>query len=123
MFALPMPASWDLDNLLIEVLWSPATGAAGQVKWLVNVALNSDQDSPPAAWTSEDTVNDSCPATAHAMCITSAVDTGTLSGAAAGDVLHILVQRDAAHGDDTLTADAILRGIRLRYGVDAGSDD
>lgn len=122
MVQLAMPKSWDEGSLSFQVVWAPADTQSGDVAWEIYGAAQGDGDAPPGAWgLSALSVTDGAGGVADATLISPEAG-GTVSGAGEGDIVNILVYRNAGAAGDTFPADAVLKGLRIRYAVNAGDD-
>jgi hypothetical protein len=122
MVQIAAPKSWDEGTLAFQIVWAPADAQTGDVAWEVYATARGDGDAPPTAWEMNvasltDTANGTA-GTTHV----SPEGGGSITGAAEGDLLNVLVYRNAADAADTYPADAVLKGLRILYGVNAKDD-
>lgn len=121
-FMIPLPKSWDGSIFNAEFLWTATTGA-GDVVWGIELRVFSESDALEQAFGTQVLVVDTL-TTAGDMHISGETSGGlTPAGTPAADsVLFGRITREAANVLDTLTADALLLGIRLFIGIDASTD-
>jgi hypothetical protein len=122
MFQIAMPKSWDEGTLAFQVVGAAVDAQTGNVAWQIYATTQGDGDAPPAAWgLSALALTDGANGTSNATLISPAGE-ASITGAAEGDLVNLLVYRNAADAADTYPADAILKGLRILYGVDAKDD-
>jgi hypothetical protein len=118
---LPMPKSWNLGTIQVQFGWR-GPGGTGNVVWGAQAVAVSDDDVIDAAFGTAQTVTDGVTATTDLMWsgYTSAI---TIAGTpAAEDMVILQVYRDAANVGDTLTSDARLLALRVKYTINAADD-
>jgi hypothetical protein len=105
-----LPDDW-VGTVDVKIKWfTPAT--SGDVVWKVATAAVADGETNDPAFNTADTVTDTAKGTANQL--NDATITGiTMTGAAAGELLHIKISRDPAHASDTLADTARLVGVEL----------
>lgn len=111
-----MSDDWNGGSIYAKLVWTAASGSGG-VRWGIQARSYADDDALDQAYGTAQEVTDTLLATddAHITGETTAI---TPAGSpAGGQMLQIRVYRDPAHGDDTLTADAQLMGIRIKYQI------
>jgi hypothetical protein len=119
-FSVRMPKSWNETDLDAAFLWTVA-GGTGNVVWGIQALALGDDAATDAAFGAAQKVTDGVTATGDLM--VSATTGNIATGAAENDLVVMQVYRDAADGNDTLSAnDARLLGVLLRYKVAAVSD-
>jgi len=94
--------------------WTAASGSGG-VRWQASATCYADDAALDAAQGTAQTVSDTLLAAndAHKTSATSAITpAGTVS---AGNLCVVEIERDPAHGDDTLAVDARLIGVLLEF--------
>lgn len=125
MFSVPMPKGWNEASALeIEILWAPAASEAGDVKWDAYVSHQGDGDGDPTAWAVGPlSVTDASNGVQYALHVAPVINTGAIPNVSENDTINILIVRNAADEADTMVANALLRGIRVKYAVNAPSDD
>lgn len=118
---IPMPKGWNEGTVTVQFLWRVNSGS-GSVVWAAQAVAISDDDLADVAFGTAQTVTDTVTATTDLM-ISSFTSAITIAGApAAEDVVCFQFYRDAANGSDTLTTDARLVGVRIKY-TTAAKDD
>lgn len=108
--------SGQTGTLYLDIDWA-TTVASGAVKWLVYVqaVTPGDAQNVLTSWGpgAVNTVTETVPASAGYLKRTTVTLTNTDS-MAAGDLVWLVVGRDAASGADTCAADAIVFGFTYR---------
>jgi hypothetical protein len=121
-FQIAMPKSWDKGPVTFVPYWTAASGTGGVV-WGLSAVAVSDDDPLDVSFGSEQSSTDTLIATndLHVGPESAGV---TVAGAPVdGDLVIFQVRRIVSDGNDTLTADAKLIGIKLLYTVNAANDD
>lgn len=114
-----VPRKWNNGTITVVPHWTAQAGS-GTVRWSVNGGVYRNDDALTTALGTAQTSDDTLIATndLHIGPATSAI---TLAGTGQdGNLLVIQVSRDPAN--DTLTADALLIGISVRFTTDAAID-
>lgn len=113
-----MPADYASSPALKLLWYTNDTGAAESCVWGCQVAAitPADADTPieHAKATAQTTTTDINTTEANRLIETSITITNTDS-VAAGDLVVLLVYRDANNGSDDLTSDAVLVAVSLEY--------
>lgn len=113
---IPAPDFWDLGTVTFQFHWTAASGS-GDVIWGAQGLARSNDDALDTAYGTAQEVTDTLTAT-NDECISSATSAITLSGTPAkGDQLYFRIYRKAANGSDTLSADARLMGVRIKFSI------
>ena len=116
-----MPNSWDAGTLLISFEWTASSGS-GDVIWGIKGRSYANDDAIDQAEGTAQEVTDTLTATGD-VCITSETSALTLAGTpAGGQPVFFKVYRKAADASDTLSGDARLKAVRIRYKVAQYSD-
>lgn len=109
-----MPDDWDGGAVTFKAVWTAGSGS-GDVIWALQGRSYADDDAIDQAWGTAQTVTDTLLA-ADDIHYTAESGDITLAGTpAAGQLVQFRVYRDAAAGNDTLSADARLLGIKVYY--------
>jgi hypothetical protein len=120
-FTLVPPRKWNNGTVTAVFYWTAASGS-GDVIWGIQGVANSNDDPLTTAFGTAQEVTDTLTAT-NDMDSTSATSAMTLAGSPDdADFLGFQIYRKAADGSDTLSADAKLIGVSIRFTVDAGKD-
>jgi hypothetical protein len=118
-FTMVAPRKWDNGTITIVFYWTASSGS-GDVQWGISAAAYSNDDPFTGAFGTPVTVDDTLIATGD-LHITSATSAMTIAGTPAdSDFLGFQISRNPA--SDTLSGDAKLLGVSLRFTVDAGKD-
>ena len=118
--AIPMPRSWNEGTVQIQFVWTAAGG--GSAVWGCQALALSDDDVLDAPFGLAQTVTDAVTAVGDMMesAFTALL---TIAGSPAPEDLVVFrLFRDANNAADTLTADARLVAVRIRYTADTEND-
>lgn len=117
-FLFSMPGSWDAGTITASFIWTAASGS-GTVTWALKGRAYADDDAIDQAYGTAQSVTDTLIATGdvHITAETSAITIGGTP--AAGQLVQFKVTRDTA---DTLSGDARLVAVRIKYKVGQYSD-
>jgi len=106
----PLPRDWT-GVVDARFKWL-TTATTGNVVWQLATICVADAETDDPAFNTASTVTDAAQGTANQT--NDADITGvTMTGCAAGELLHVKVQRDSAHASDTLAATARLISLEL----------
>ncbi|MGH9862542.1 MAG: hypothetical protein ACRD35_03885, partial [Candidatus Acidiferrales bacterium] len=105
-----LPGDWT-GNTDITFFWFTSV-TTNNVVWQVQTICVADAETDDPAFNSANTVTDAAKATANQM-NTANITSITITGCAAGEMLHLRVLRDPGHASDTLGATARLYGVEL----------
>lgn len=122
-FNIAMPKSWDESTVTFQAWWTTsATDTDGIAVSLAGVSL-SDNDALDTAVGTPVVVTDDAQSGALELLVTAESSAVTIAGSpAAGDLCLFRVQRVVSDGNDDMTEDMRLIGIKLFYTTDAGND-
>ncbi|MBO71676.1 MAG: hypothetical protein CL508_05110 [Actinobacteria bacterium] len=118
-FSVAMPSYWNEGTITFKVYWtSEATDTDGVAWGLAGVAL-ADSDSLNTAFGTGVVVTDDAISAAKDLYITAESGAVTIAGSpAAGELCYFDVYRDVSDGNDDMTEDAKLIGIKIFYTID-----
>ncbi len=108
-----LPSDWS-GTLNAKILWT-TSATSGNVKWSLSTictATNASETDDPSFNTAS-TVTTAAPGTANRI-QTSSISSVTVTGCAAGELLHLKLFRDGNDGSDTIGATARLIGVEIR---------
>jgi hypothetical protein len=88
------------------------SATSGDVVWQLATICVADAETDDPAFNTASTVTDTAKGTTL-QTNDAAITTVTVTGCAAGELMHLKILRDAAHASDTLAATARLIGIEL----------
>lgn len=114
-FQAVVPSHFAGGEIEALLTWTTSSAVTGNCKFeveLVHFAVGDNLDSPPAASGSSQ-VTTAAPATSGDI-VVAVSDSIAVTGLAAGDVLQVLVNRQAADVADTLVGDVELISLELR---------
>jgi hypothetical protein len=117
-FAVAFPSYWNEGTVTFKAYWtSEATDTDGVAWGLAGVAL-ADSDSLNTAFGTGVVVTDDAISAAKDLYITAESGAVTIAGSpAAGELCYFDVYRDVSDGNDDMTEDAKLIGIKLFYTI------
>lgn len=120
-FMLPLPKRWNAGTVTFRPYWTAASGSGG-VTWGLRMQSWANDDPLDAAWGTRVDVDDT-------LLLANDLHVGPESAAitiantpAKTDMIVGEISRETGDVADTLTADAKLLGIVLRWTSDAGTD-
>lgn len=102
-----LPADWT-GNIDVRSWWR-AAATTGNVVWQVSTACRADAEVDDVAWNTANTVTETAKGTANQLNEWS-ISTITVTGCAAGELMHIRVARDRTNASDTITGVVSLAG-------------
>ena len=122
-FSVAFPKSWNLGTVTFQAFWtSTATDTDGVAWGLQGVACSNDGTIDVAYGTAVVVTDDNVSA-AEDLLVTSESSAITIAGTPADDDLcYFRVFRDVSDGNDDMTEDARLIGIKLFFTTDALND-
>jgi len=120
-WAVIMPDNWDASTVTAQFYWT-AAAASGNVVWgLQGVSFANSDALDGFDWGTAQTVIDGSSA-AYDLMVSNETSAITINGAGAGELVMFRVYRNGGSGNDTLSGDARLIGIKIEYGINAYSD-
>ncbi len=108
----PIPTDWD-GPISARLFWFSST-TTGNVVFQIQTSCVADGEALDPAWNTASTVTDATQGTT-VRANTATVTNITTTGCAAGEMMHVKVMRDPAHGSDTMAGDVELRGVEWTY--------
>jgi len=122
-FSVAFPKSWNLGTVTFQAFWtSTATDTDGVAWGLQGVACSNDGTIDVAYGTAIVVTDDNISA-AEDLLVTAESSAITIAGTPADDdVCYFRVLRDVSDGNDDMTEDARLIGIKLFFTTDALND-
>lgn len=106
-----LPSTWT-GTVDATILWLSAT-TSGDVVWqLATICVADNESDDPAAFNTATLLTDTTKGTANRLNSVS-VSTVTVTGCAAGELMHIEIRRDSGHVSDTMAGTARLVGVEL----------
>ena len=123
-FSVAFPKSWNLGTVTFQAFWtSTATDTDGVAWGLQGVACSNDGTIDVAYGTAIVVTDDNISA-AEDLLVTAESSAITIAGTPADDdVCYFRVFRDVSDGNDDMTEDARLIGLKLFFTTDALNDD
>ncbi len=109
-----LPDDWtSTGGVDVKFKWL-TSATTGSVVWQIATSCVADAETDDPSFNTANTVTDAAKGTANQT--NDATITGiTMTGCAAGELLHIKVLRDPAHASDNLAATARLIGVELTW--------
>jgi hypothetical protein len=105
-----LPTTWT-GTVDARIKWL-TSATSGSVVWQLSTICVADAETDDPSFNTASTVTDAAKGTT--LQTNDASITGvTATGCAAGELLHLKIQRDSAHASDTLAATARLIGVEL----------
>lgn len=109
--SLLLPSFWT-GTVDVRIRWYSTTATSGDVVWQVQTICVADGETDDPAWNTASTVVDTAKGTTSQM--NDATITGlTITGCAAGEMMHVRVLRNRTHGSDTIAG--IIRGVGAEF--------
>ena len=118
--AIPMPSSWNEGAVQVQFVWT--AGASGSAVWGCQALALSDDDVLDTAFGTAQTVSDAVTAVGDLMESAFSAPLTIAGSPAPEDLVVFRLYRDATNAADTLSADARLVAVRIRYTADAEND-
>jgi hypothetical protein len=119
---VPIPRKYTSGVITAVVHWKPLASGTGDVRWGIQLASYRNDDALTAAFGTEVAVTDTFIATDD-LHITTVSGTITPSGTlAAGNLMALQINRDPTNGSDTLTVNAILISVVVRFTMSSAID-
>jgi len=111
-FQLPSDFSGAIDA---RITWT-TTATTGNAKWSLSTICTATDatETDDAAFNTASTQISAAPGVANRV-QTSSITGLTITGCAAGELMHVKVFRDGADADDTIAATARLVGVEITY--------
>ena len=105
-----LPSTWT-GAVDANIKWFSAT-TTGDVVWQLATICVADAETDDPAFNTASTVTDTAKGTTN-QTNDAAITTVTVTGCAAGELMHLKITRDPAHASDTHAATARLVGVEL----------
>lgn len=105
-----LPSTWS-GTVDANIKWL-TSATTGDVVWQLSTVCVADAETDDPAFNTASTVTDTAKGTTL-QTNDAAITTVTVTGCAAGELMHVKIQRDSAHASDTLAATARLIGVEL----------
>lgn len=105
-----LPNTWT-GAIDARIKWV-TSATTGDVVWQLSTICVADAETDDPAFNTASTVTDAAKGTTL-QTNDAAITTVTVTGCAAGELMHLKIQRDSAHASDTLAATARLIGVEL----------
>ena len=110
-----MPSDWNGGTVTATFYWTANSTSTNNVLWGCAGRSYGNFETIDQAVGTEVTVQDALNGTANQVAISPATAAITITGGAAGELVHFKVSRDPTSGSDTLAATARLIGVMISY--------
>ena len=119
-FAVAFPSYWNESvALTFQVFWTSEATDTDGVSWALKAVALADSDSLNTAFGTAVQVTDDAISAAKDLYVTGESGSLTVAGSpAAGELVYFDIARDHDEGNDDMTEDAKLIGIKLFYTID-----
>lgn len=107
-----VPSDWT-GNIDAKFKWF-TSATSGDVVWQLQTICVADAETNDPSFNTASTVTDTAKGTTL-QTNDASITTVTVTGCAAGELMHIKVRRDSGHASDSLAATANLIGVELTY--------
>lgn len=108
--AFPLPDDWT-GNVAAKFYWR-AAATSGDVVWQMATACAADDELDDVAWNTASVIADTAKGTANRL-NTATISNVTMTGCAAGEILHVRVVRDREHASDSISGVVSLGHVEL----------
>lgn len=105
-----LPSDW-AGNIDAKIKWY-TSATSGSVVWQLATICVADAETDDPAFNTASTVTDAAKGTTNQL-NDATISNLTATGCAAGELMHLKIFRDSAHGSDDLAATARLVGVEL----------
>lgn len=122
-FQVALPKSWDEGTVTFQVFWTTTATNTDGVAWALQGVSVADDSTIDVVYGTPIVVTDDNISAAEDMLVTAESGAMTISSAAADTMTYFRVFRDISDGNDDMTEDARLIGIKLFFTTDALTDD
>jgi hypothetical protein len=123
-FTITFPKSWNNGTITFQIFWTSTATDTDGVAWGLQGVATADDDTIDVAYGTAVVVTDDNISAAEDCLVTAESGAVTIAGSpAAGELCHFRVFRDVSDGNDDMTEDARLIGVKLFFTTDAASDD
>jgi len=122
-FQIAFPKGWNKSTITYQFFWSStATDTDGVAMALQAVAI-SDNEAIDASWGTAIVVTDDAQSAAGEVYVSAESSPVTIAGTPLdGDIVFFRLFRDVSDGNDGMTEDLRLIGVKIFYVLDAGND-
>ena len=121
-FQVAFPKSWNEGTVTFQVFWTSTATDTDGVAWGLQGVSVANDSTIDVAYGSAVVVTDDNISAAEDMLVTAESTAVTISGAAVDTMTFFRVFRDVSDGNDDMTEDARLIGIKLHFTTDALTD-
>ncbi len=122
-FQVAMPSSWNEGTITYQAYWTTTASDTDGVAWALQGVAIADNDTMDVAYGTAIVVTDDALGAAEDLMVTAASSAVTIAGSpAAGELCAFRIFRDISDGNDDMTEDARLIGIKIIYTTNAATD-
>jgi len=122
-FQWALPKRWNKGTITFQVYWSSTATDTDGVAWALEAGALSDNEAIDTAFGTPVVVTDDAQSAAGEVYITSESSAVTIAGSpAVGDLCFFRLFRDVSDGNDDMSEDSRLIGIKIFWTSDAVTD-
>ena len=122
-FQVAMPSSWNEGTITYQAYWTTTASDTDGVAWALQGVAIADNDTMDVAYGTAIVVTDDALGAAEDLMVTAASSAVTIAGSpAAGELCAFRIFRDISDGNDDMTEDARLIGVKIIYTTNAATD-
>ena len=123
-FDVAFPKSWNEGTVTFQAFWESTATDTDGIAWGLQGVFVSDNVAADTAYGTAVVVTDDAQSAAGELYVTSESAAITIAGTPAVDgVVNFRLLRDVSNGNDDMTEDARLRGIKLFFTTNTGNDN
>jgi len=120
-FEIAFPKSWDEGVVKFQVMWAGLAATTG-VAWGLEGVSVPDNSTIDVAYGTAVVITDDAQGAVEEMLVSSLSGNLTIAGAAVDTTTFFRIYRDVSDGNDDLSGDARLLGVKLFFTTDAEND-
>ena len=123
-FIIALPKSWNNSTITFQPIWTADDATTNSVVWAMDAVSMADNDTLAGTYGTAQSVTDANGGASYAVRVGAESNAITIAGSpASGELQAFRIYRDADNVSDTLAADAILLGLKLRITTNAPNDE
>ena len=117
-----VPKSWNEGTITYQVYWSGIAATTG-VAWSLDAVAVSDNETIDVVFGTAVVVQDDAQSAVEEICASAESSAVTIAGSpAVGDLVFFRIGRDISDGNDDMSGDARLHGVKIFFTTDAAND-
>ena len=117
-FSIAFPSYWNEGVIQFQVYWTTTATDTDGVAWSLSGVSVVDNGTIDVAFGTAVVVTDDALGAAEDLCVSAVSGDVTIASAAVNALTYFNIERDVSDGNDDMTEDAKLIGIKLFYTVD-----